>query len=72
MTEHEASELVDELKRIKSQGVTMVWIEHVVHALLALADRLFVINFGCRLAEGKPREVMDDPEVRRVYMGVEA
>ena len=50
----------------------MVWIEHVVHALLALADRLFVINFGCRLAEGEPRAVMDDPEVRRVYMGMEA
>jgi branched-chain amino acid transport system ATP-binding protein len=55
LTEHEASELVGELKRIKAAGVTMVWIEHVVHALLALADRLFVINFGCRLAEGEPR-----------------
>ncbi len=46
LTEHEARELVDELKRIKAQGVTMIWIEHVVHALLAIADRLFVINFG--------------------------
>ena len=72
LTEHEASELVGELKRIKAAGVTMVWIEHVVHALLALADRLFVINFGCRLAEGEPRAVMADPEVRRVYMGMEA
>jgi branched-chain amino acid transport system ATP-binding protein len=72
LTEHEASELVDELKRIKSRGVTMIWIEHVVHALLSLADRLYVINFGCKLAEGNPREVMDDPAVRRVYMGMEA
>ena len=71
MTEHEAKQLVDELKRIKSQGITMVWIEHVVHALLAIADRLFVINFGQKLAEGEPRAVMDDPEVRRVYMGME-
>ena len=71
LTEHEASELVDELKRIKSQGVTMVWIEHVVHALLAIADRLFVINFGQALAEGEPRAVMENPEVRRVYMGME-
>src|SRR5258706_6911936 len=52
LTEHEAKELVDELKRIKSRGVTMIWIEHVVHALLSLADRLYVINFGCRLAQG--------------------
>ena len=72
LTEHEARSLVDELERIKSQGVTMIWIEHVVHALLAIADRLFVINFGQKLAEGEPRAVMDDPQVRRVYMGMEA
>jgi branched-chain amino acid transport system ATP-binding protein len=71
LTEHEAKQLVDELKRIKAQGVTMVWIEHVVHALLAIADRLFVINFGQKLAEGAPRAVMDDSQVRRVYMGME-
>ena len=41
-----------ELKRIKAAGVTMIWIEHVVHALLAIADRLFVLNFGQKLAEG--------------------
>ena len=72
LTEHEAKQLVEELKDIKARGVTMVWIEHVVHALLALADRLFVINFGQRLAEGAPQAVMQDAEVRRVYMGVEA
>ena len=72
LTEHEAKQLVEELQRIKAQGVTMIWIEHVVHALLSIADRLFVINFGQKLAEGEPRAVMDDAEVRRVYMGMEA
>ena len=72
LTEHEARVLVDELARIKAQGVTMVWIEHVVHALLAIADRLFVINFGQPIALGKPQAVMADPEVQRVYLGVEA
>ena len=72
LTEHEAHALVDELKRIKQSGVTMIWIEHVVHALLSIADRLFVINFGQKLAEGAPQAVMNDPEVRRVYMGMEA
>lgn len=72
LTEHEAKELVDELRRIKAEGVTMVWIEHVVHALLSIADRLFVINFGARLAEGLPDTVMNDAEVKRVYMGMEA
>jgi branched-chain amino acid transport system ATP-binding protein len=71
LTEHEAKQLVEELQRIKASGVTMIWIEHVVHALLSIADRLFVINFGQKLAEGEPQAVMNDPEVRRVYMGLE-
>lgn len=72
LTEHEAQELVEELKRIKNSGVTMIWIEHVVHALLSIADRLLVINFGKTLCEGLPHEVMQDAEVKRVYMGLEA
>ena len=72
LTEPEAAVLVDELRRIKAEGVTMIWIEHVVHALLSIADRLFVINFGQKLAEGEPQAVMNDAEVRRVYMGMEA
>jgi len=72
LTEHEARVLVDELRRIKARGVTMIWIEHVVNALLSLADRLFVINFGQKLAEGEPQAVMANAEVRRVYMGMEA
>ena len=72
LTEPETHALVDEIRRVKERGVTIVWIEHVVHALLAVADRLLVINYGKRLAEGLPAAVMDDPEVRRVYLGLEA
>lgn len=72
LTEHEAHELVEELKRIKNSGITMIWIEHVVHALLSIADRLLVINFGKTLCVGVPEAVMQDAEVRRVYMGLEA
>lgn len=71
LTEHEAQALVEELRRIKQEGVTMIWIEHVVHALLSIADRLHVINFGKTLCAGDPHQVMQDPEVRRVYMGLE-
>ncbi len=71
LTEHEAQELVAELQRIKQSGITMIWIEHVVHALLSLADQLLVINFGRTLCEGKPEIVMQDAEVKRVYMGLE-
>jgi branched-chain amino acid transport system ATP-binding protein len=71
LTEHEAHELVELVQSILAQGISIIWIEHVVHALLAVATRLFVINFGEKLAEGSPREVMDSPEVKRVYMGIE-
>ncbi len=71
LTEHEARELVTLIKEIKDQGVAMIWIEHVVHALIAVADRLLVINFGAKLAEGEPSAVMNNPEVKRVYMGID-
>jgi branched-chain amino acid transport system ATP-binding protein len=72
LTEHESVHLIEELRRIKRQGVTMLWIEHVVHALVAVADRLLVVNFGRKLAEGPPGVVMGDPEVQRVYLGLAA
>jgi branched-chain amino acid transport system ATP-binding protein len=71
LTEGEAHALVDLVNDIRAQGVSIVWIEHVVHALLAVASRLLVINFGVKLAEGEPRAVMASAEVRRVYMGIE-
>lgn len=71
LTEHEAKQLVALIRDIKVGGVSMIWIEHVVHALLAVADRLLVINYGAKLAEGEPEAIMANPEVKRVYMGVE-
>jgi len=72
LTEHEARELVEEIKAIRARGVTMIWIEHVVHALLAVADRILVIHYGQRIAEGLPQEVVADTMVKRVYLGIEA
>jgi branched-chain amino acid transport system ATP-binding protein len=43
-----------------------------MHALLAVADRLLVINFGSKIAEGAPATVLENAEVRRVYLGLEA
>jgi branched-chain amino acid transport system ATP-binding protein len=70
LTEHECSELVRTIKDIHAQGTTIVWIEHIVHALLSVASRLIVMNFGQLLAQGVPREVMADARVREVYMGI--
>ncbi|RGP37149.1 ABC transporter ATP-binding protein [Pseudotabrizicola alkalilacus] len=72
LTEEESRSLVALVRRIRDRGVTIVWIEHVLHALMAVADRLMVLNFGEKIAEGLPQEVIANPEVKRVYMGVEA
>jgi branched-chain amino acid transport system ATP-binding protein len=72
LTDQEAKALVATIADIRSAGVSIVWIEHVVHALLAVVDRLVVINFGTLLTEGKPDVVMASREVREVYMGIEA
>lgn len=71
LTEHEAHELVAMVNDIRKDGISIIWIEHVVHALMAVATRLLVVNFGEKLADGEPREVMESAEVRRVYMGIE-
>jgi len=70
LTEHETQALVDTIRAIRAGGTAIVWIEHIVHALLSLVDRLVVINFGRKLAEGEPHAVMADPRVREVYMGI--
>jgi branched-chain amino acid transport system ATP-binding protein len=70
LTEYECGELVKTIKDIHARGTTIVWIEHIVHALLSVASRLIVMNFGQILAQGDPREVMRDARVREVYMGM--
>ena len=71
LTDEESKALVALVRRIRDRGVTIVWIEHVLHALMAVADRLLVLNFGEKIAEGVPAEVIALPEVQRVYMGIE-
>ena len=72
LIEAECAELVDTIRNIRRSGVAILWIEHVVHALLAVVDRLVVLNFGRKIAEGHPLEVMASPEVRQIYIGIEA
>jgi branched-chain amino acid transport system ATP-binding protein len=72
LTEYECSELVKTIKDIHARGTTIVWIEHIVHALISVASRLIVMNFGQIIAQGNPAEVMADRRVREIYMGIPA
>lgn len=72
LTEGECRELVDSIREIRSSGVTIIWIEHVVHALLAVVDRLMVIDFGRKIADGDPHPTMESDVVREIYIGIDA
>ena len=69
LTEAEVQDLIEEIKKLRATGITIVWIEHIVHALLAVVDRITVIQFGRKLCTGDPREVMNSQEVQACYMG---
>ncbi|MBK1796191.1 ABC transporter ATP-binding protein [Devosia sp. WQ 349] len=71
LTEAECHELVAFIQQLHQTGVTIIWIEHVVHALLSVVDRLIVLEFGRKIADGKPDAVMSDPVVRRSYLGID-
>jgi branched-chain amino acid transport system ATP-binding protein len=56
---------------IHQSGVTVIWVEHLVHALVSSADRLLVLAEGRLLGDGGPEQVMNSREVRNVYLGSE-
>ncbi|PZO14650.1 MAG: ABC transporter ATP-binding protein [Burkholderiales bacterium] len=72
LTDGEADQLIELVASLKSRRIAIVWIEHVLRAVMAVADRVLVLNFGERLAMGSPQAVMGHPDVRRIYLGREA
>jgi branched-chain amino acid transport system ATP-binding protein len=62
-------ELVETIKTLRGRGITIVWIEHIVHALLSVVDRLVALAAGRMLIEGDPHTVMQSPELQDVYLG---
>jgi ABC-type branched-subunit amino acid transport system ATPase component len=65
----ECNEILVVLRRLRAQGMTIVIIEHTMHAMLRLADRFLVLDHGRVLAEGAPRIVMEDKAVIEAYLG---
>ena len=72
LTDHECVDLIALIRDVHASGVSIVWIEHVMHALVSVVDRLVVLNAGKIIADGAPRAVIDSPAVRELYMGIEA
>jgi branched-chain amino acid transport system ATP-binding protein len=72
LTEPECVSLVGLIQNIRAGGVSIIWIEHVVHALLAIVDRLVVLHEGSLIAAGDPHSVIRSAAVQDIYMGIPA
>jgi branched-chain amino acid transport system ATP-binding protein len=72
LTEHECASLVGLIKELRQGGLSIIWIEHVVHALVAAIDRLLVLHAGTFIAQGDPQTVIRSPAVNDIYLGIAA
>lgn len=71
LTDAECQSLIATIRAIHAGGVTIVWIEHVLHALNSVVERLLVLNFGRVIGVGEPDAIMSSREVREIYLGIE-
>ena len=67
----ETEEAIDIIKKIRNSGITIFIVEHVMHAIMSLSDRIIVLNYGHKIAEGQPKVVIRDAKVVEAYLGEE-
>ncbi|MCC0033632.1 MAG: ABC transporter ATP-binding protein [Hoeflea sp.] len=71
LTDGECQSLIETIKAIHAEGVTIIWIEHVLHALNSVVERLLVLDFGKVIGIGEPAAIMEAKEVREIYLGID-
>ncbi|SPF36316.1 ABC transporter, ATP-binding protein [Syntrophobacter sp. SbD1] len=67
----EVASIVPVIEKLRKEGKTIIMIEHRLKELFRIADRVVVLNYGMKIAEGKPEQVMETEEVKKAYLGVE-
>ena len=72
LTEQECQVLIKVILNIMRENISIIWIEHVVHALLSVVQRLLVLDFGTKVADGNPLEIMKSKTVQKIYLGIDA
>jgi branched-chain amino acid transport system ATP-binding protein len=71
MSMSEVASTLPMIEKFNEEGLTIVMIEHRLKELFRVVDRVMVLNFGQKIAEGTPQEVMQDDEVKKAYLGVD-
>lgn len=71
LTHTEIAEAMEDITTIRTRGVTVIMIEHVMHAIMGICDRIMVLDYGRKIAEGTPQEVASNEKVIEVYLGQE-
>jgi branched-chain amino acid transport system ATP-binding protein len=69
LNQSEIGTMVETIRNIRQQGITIIMIEHVMHAVMNVSDRIIVLDYGQQIAEGSPQEIANDPRVIEAYLG---
>jgi len=69
LTDPEVRQLIEVVNGVRREGVAVIWVEHVVRALVGVVDRLICLAGGRFIRDGSPAEVLASPEVKEVFLG---
>ncbi len=69
MNHEEVGQLGERLRILRERGMTIILVEHVMELVMGVTDRIAVLNFGQKIAEGTPHEIQNNPQVREAYLG---